>query len=82
MLGWSLAIVAGAQGNNTMTISISTNHFLLDGHGLTITVFGYEISWLGELMIERLDTGHTWHWRRGRGRWTSRLDGEILDGWK
>ena len=29
-----------------MSISISTDHLLLDDQGLTITAFGYDISWL------------------------------------
>jgi hypothetical protein len=29
-----------------MSMSITTDHFLLDGQGLTITAFGYEIGWL------------------------------------
>jgi hypothetical protein len=78
-----------------MTISISTDHFLLDDQGPTITAFGYEISWLinsvgsessgyefyWELIIERLDTGHAWHWSKKHGRWTVTGDGGIVDGW-
>jgi hypothetical protein len=76
-----------------MSISISTDHFLLDGHGLTITVFGYEISWLGnasdprpgtgrELIVERMSDGSSWNWRKGLGRWTvTARGGDIVDGW-
>jgi hypothetical protein len=77
-----------------MTISITKDHFLLDDAGPTITAFGYEATWLclgvteadgshtfyRELMIERLDIKRTWHWRKGLGRWTSTLDGEIRTG--
>jgi hypothetical protein len=83
-----------------MSISITTDHLLLDDQGLTITAFGCAISWLGEsvsiyseggehqgyefyreLMIERLDTGRTWHWTKKHGRWTTMRGGEIVDGW-
>jgi hypothetical protein len=82
-------------GRNIMTITITTDHLLLDDAGPTITAFGYEASWLclgeltadgshtfyRELMIERLDIKRTWHWRKGLGRWTTTIDGEIVDGW-
>jgi hypothetical protein len=79
-----------------VSISISTDHFLLDGHGPTITASGYEISWLmnsvgsessggyefyRELVIERLSDRRSWHWRKGLGRWTTLGNGEIVDGW-
>jgi hypothetical protein len=72
-----------------VSISVSTNHLLLDDQGLTITAFGYEISWLfGELIIERLSDGSSWNWRRGLsaagrpfGRWTVMGNGDIVDGW-
>jgi hypothetical protein len=75
-----------------MSMSITTDHFLLDGHGLTIAVFGYEISWIGsgddprpgtgrELIVERLSDGSSWNWRRGLGRWTRKPNGDIVDGW-
>jgi hypothetical protein len=76
-----------------MSISIHTDHFLLDDQGLTITAFGYEISWLGggsdprpgsgrELIVERLSDGSSWNWRKGLGRWTvPGGDGDIMDGW-
>jgi hypothetical protein len=80
---WSLAL-----RRSNMSISIRTDHLLLDEQGPTITAFGYEISWLHrELMIERLDTkdakrpGRTWHWSKRHGRWTTRNDGSIVDGW-
>jgi hypothetical protein len=38
---WSLAL-----RRCNMSISIHTDHFLLDGHGLTINAFGFEISWI------------------------------------
>ena len=72
---------------------IMTDHFLLDGHGPTLTAFGYEISWLDsgsdprpgtgrELIVERLSDGSSWNWRRGLGRWTvTARGGDILDGW-
>jgi hypothetical protein len=64
-----------------MSIRIHTDHLLLDDQGLTITAFGYEVSWLGgELIIERLDTGHAWKWTKEHGRWTDG-DGGIVDGW-
>jgi hypothetical protein len=54
-----------------MSISIHTDHILHDDQGTTITARGYEISWLsGELIIERLSTGHAWHWNKEHGRWT------------
>jgi hypothetical protein len=28
-------------------MELRTDHFTLDGHGPTITAFGYEISWMG-----------------------------------
>jgi hypothetical protein len=68
----------------TMSRSISTDHFLLDGMGLTLRVFGNEISLLhggSELIVERLSDGHSWNWERGKGRWTQRGD-DWLDGWK
>jgi hypothetical protein len=41
---------------------------------------GYEF--YRELMIERLDTGRTWHWRKGFGRWTTTMrGGDDVDGW-
>jgi hypothetical protein len=78
-----------------MAITISTDHFLLDDQGLSITAFGYEVSCLNscvtkadgsytferELLIERLDTKRTWHWTAKHGRITSTIDGEIRDGW-
>jgi hypothetical protein len=78
-----------------MAITISTDHFLLDDQGTTITAFGYEVSWFclsvteadgsytfyRKLMIERLDIKRTWHWTARHGRWTSTVDGEIRGGW-
>jgi hypothetical protein len=78
-----------------MSLTISTNHFLLDGHGLTITRLGYQISWLLEggssdrgrvferrLLIERMSDGRTWHWAKKHGRWTTfRGRDDYLDGW-
>jgi hypothetical protein len=78
-----------------MAISITTDHFLLDDAGPTITAFGYEASWLclgvteadgshtfyRELMIERLDIKRTWHWTARHGRWTSTTDGGVMVGW-
>jgi hypothetical protein len=76
-----------------MSISIHTNHLLLDDHGLTINARGYEISWIGgldprpgsgrELIIERLSDGSSWNWRKGLGRWTvTARGGDIVDGWQ
>jgi hypothetical protein len=77
-----------------MSISIHTDHFLLDGQGLTITRWGYDISWLIEsvssdkgdefyrkLYIERLSDGRTWHWTKKHGRWTTIRGGDDADGW-
>jgi hypothetical protein len=77
-----------------MSISITTDHFTLDGLGPTITAFGYEVSWLNsyvtendgrpvferELLIERLSDHRTWRWTKKFGPWTTR-NGDILDGW-
>jgi hypothetical protein len=78
-----------------MSISITTDHLLLDDQGTTITARGYEISWLMEsvstdsgyefyrkLIIERLSDGSSWNWTKKHGRWTVRADGEIVDGWQ
>ena len=74
-----------------MSISITTDHLLLDGGGLTIKARGYEISWMGtdprpgsgrELIIERLSDGSSWNWRRGLRRWTVMGDGSFVDGWQ
>jgi hypothetical protein len=79
---------------DNMSISLSTDHFLLDDQGLTITRFGYEISWLiesvstdkghefyGKLIIERLSDGSSWNWTKKHGRWTVMGNGDIVDGW-
>jgi hypothetical protein len=79
-----------------MSISITTDHLLLDDHGTTITARGYEISWLIEsvssdtgyefyrkLLIERLSDGRTWHWTKKHGRWTTTMrGGDDVDGWQ
>jgi hypothetical protein len=75
-------------------MQITTNHFLLDGQGLTITAFGHDISWLIEsvstdtgykfyraLYIERMSDGRTWHWTKKNGRWTTTRGGDEVDGW-
>jgi hypothetical protein len=60
-----------------LSISISTNHLLLDDQGLTLTARGYEISWLhGGLIIERLSDGHAWNWTKEHGRWTVMGNGD------
>ena len=65
-----------------MSISITTDRLLLDDQGLTIKARGYEISWLGgDLIIERLDTGHAWRWTKKHGRWTVMGNGDIVRGW-
>ena len=65
-----------------MSLTIHTDHILHDDQGTTITAFGYELSWLGgELIIERLSTGHAWRWTKKHGRWTVMADGSIVDGW-
>jgi hypothetical protein len=77
-----------------MSLSIQTDHFLFDGD-LIIRAFGHVAGWLNEsrstadghrvfykeLMIEHPD-GRTWHWTRKHGRWTTRDDGSIVDGWQ
>jgi hypothetical protein len=42
-----------------MSISITTDHLLLDDHGTTITARGYEISWLIESVSS--DTGYEFY---------------------
>jgi hypothetical protein len=75
--------------------ALTTNHLLLDDQGLTITAFGYEMSWLSsgvrendgsylferEFCIERLSDHSSWNWSKRHGRWTVREDGSIVDGW-
>jgi hypothetical protein len=68
---------------DNMSISLSTDHFLLDDQGLTFRAFGNEISMLhncSQLIVERLSDGNSWNWRRGFGRWRVR-NGDIVDGW-
>jgi hypothetical protein len=85
--------MAGPRSNH-MSMTITTDHLLLDDQGPTITARGYEISWIWnatdprpgtgrELIIERLSDGRSWNWRRGLGRWTvTARGGDIVDGWQ
>jgi hypothetical protein len=68
-----------------MALCVGT--FTLDDLGLLFNAFGHTLCSLsaapgrpGELIVDRPD-GSSWHWRKGFGRWTSRMDEGILDGW-
>jgi hypothetical protein len=93
VVGWSLAMVAGQPGA-TMSISISSNRFTLDNLSLLFSAFGHTVCWMrgdrsrpGELIVDHpkarsAKDGSAWHWSKKHGRWTTRDDGSIVDGYR
>jgi hypothetical protein len=65
-----------------MTLRIGT--FTLDDLSLLFGAFGHTVCWMRgdrELIIDRPD-GSAWCWSKKHGRWTVRMDGDIVEGWQ